>query len=67
MSPVALDVVWILLAAFLVFFMQAGFAMVESGMTRAKAQGKQIGQSTIPQGVQEENRRLRSETPPGFH
>jgi Amt family ammonium transporter len=36
MSPVALDVVWVLLAAFLVFFMQAGFAMVESGMTRAK-------------------------------
>lgn len=32
----AIDVVWILLAAFLVFFMQAGFAMVESGFSRAK-------------------------------
>ncbi len=30
------DYVWTLVAAFLVFFMQAGFAMVESGFTRAK-------------------------------
>ena len=28
--------VWMLVAAFLVFFMQAGFAMVEAGFTRAK-------------------------------
>jgi Amt family ammonium transporter len=28
--------VWIMVAAFLVFFMQAGFAMVETGFTRAK-------------------------------
>jgi Amt family ammonium transporter len=32
----ALDTVWVLLAAFLVFFMQAGFGMVEAGLTRAK-------------------------------
>ena len=31
-----LDTVWVLIAAFLVFFMQAGFAMVEAGFTRAK-------------------------------
>jgi len=31
-----LDFVWTLIAAFLVFFMQAGFAMVETGFTRAK-------------------------------
>ncbi|NIA29563.1 MAG: ammonium transporter [Actinobacteria bacterium] len=31
-----LNVVWTAVAAFLVFFMQAGFAMVESGFTRAK-------------------------------
>ena len=31
--------VWTLVAAFLVFFMQAGFAMVETGMTRAKNAG----------------------------
>jgi Amt family ammonium transporter len=33
---VALDTVWVLLAAVLVFFMQAGFAMLETGLTRAK-------------------------------
>ena len=32
----AIDTVWMLIAAFLVFFMQAGFAMVEAGFTRAK-------------------------------
>lgn len=31
-----LNVVWTCVAAFLVFFMQAGFAMVETGLTRAK-------------------------------
>jgi Amt family ammonium transporter len=30
------DYVWTLVAAFLVFLMQAGFALVESGLTRAK-------------------------------
>jgi Amt family ammonium transporter len=33
---VALDTLWVLLAAFLVFFMNAGFALVESGLCRAK-------------------------------
>ncbi|MCG8572741.1 MAG: ammonium transporter [Spirochaetes bacterium] len=32
----AVDFIWIILAAVLVFFMQAGFAMVETGFTRAK-------------------------------
>ncbi len=32
----ALDTIWVLVAAVLVFFMQAGFALVESGFTRAK-------------------------------
>jgi len=31
-----LDTVWVLFAAFLVFFMQAGFGMVEAGFIRAK-------------------------------
>ncbi|MFH1719314.1 MAG: ammonium transporter [Planctomycetota bacterium] len=31
-----IDIVWTCVAAFLVFFMQAGFAMVEAGFTRAK-------------------------------
>lgn len=30
------DIMWLVLTGVLVFFMQAGFAMVESGMTRAK-------------------------------
>ena len=32
----AADILWLCVAAFLVFFMQAGFAMVETGLTRAK-------------------------------
>ncbi|MEM4658640.1 MAG: hypothetical protein QXX77_09505, partial [Candidatus Methanosuratincola sp.] len=32
----AIDTTWILIAAFLVFFMNLGFAMLESGMQRAK-------------------------------
>lgn len=31
-----LDTVWVLLATFMVFFMHAGFAMLEAGFTRAK-------------------------------
>jgi len=38
----AINVVWTLVAAFLVFFMQAGFAMVEIGFTRAKSAGNII-------------------------
>ena len=32
----SLNSTWVLLCAFLVFFMQAGFALVEAGLTRAK-------------------------------
>lgn len=38
-NKIAIDTVWTLVAAFLVFFMQAGFAMVETGFTRAKNAG----------------------------
>ena len=38
----ALDTIWVLLRAVLVFFMQAGFAMVETGFTRAKNAGNII-------------------------
>ncbi len=34
-----LNIVWTCLGAFLVFFMQAGFALVETGFTRAKNAG----------------------------
>ncbi len=32
----SIDYVWVLICAFLVFFMQAGFSLVESGMVRVK-------------------------------
>ena len=35
----ATDVIWVLVAAILVFFMQAGFAFCEAGLTRAKNTG----------------------------
>src|SRR5215210_716739 len=36
MLTTAANILWLLLAGFLVFFMQAGFALVETGFTRAK-------------------------------
>ncbi|MBK5239976.1 ammonium transporter [Clostridium sp.] len=38
----SVDTIWVLLATVLVFFMQAGFAMVETGFTRAKNAGNII-------------------------
>lgn len=38
----SVDTIWVLLGALLVFFMQAGFAMVETGFTRAKNAGNII-------------------------
>ena len=39
-SPV--DFLWMIIAGFLVFFMQAGFALVETGLTRSKNAGNII-------------------------
>jgi Amt family ammonium transporter len=39
---IAIDTVWVLFATALVFLMQAGFAMVETGFTRAKNAGNII-------------------------
>ena len=38
----SVDTIWVLLGAALVFFMQAGFAMVETGFTRSKNAGNII-------------------------
>ncbi len=38
----SVDTIWVLLGAALVFFMQAGFVMVEAGFTRAKNSGNII-------------------------
>lgn len=35
-NAIAIDTLWVMVAAFLVFFMQAGFAILEAGFTRAK-------------------------------
>jgi len=42
LHSLAFDMIWLVLAAALVFFMQAGFAMVEIGLTRAKNAGNII-------------------------
>ncbi|PKM49469.1 MAG: ammonium transporter [Firmicutes bacterium HGW-Firmicutes-7] len=39
---IVMDTIWVLFATALVFFMQAGFAMVETGFTRAKNAGNII-------------------------
>lgn len=38
-TTLLLNIMWTMLGAFLVYFMQAGFAMVETGFTRAKNAG----------------------------
>jgi Amt family ammonium transporter len=35
-NKIAINMIWVLITGFLVMFMQAGFAMVEGGLTRAK-------------------------------
>jgi len=42
-NKVAVNMVWLLLTGFLVMFMQAGFALVESGLTRAKNTAHTMG------------------------
>jgi len=36
---IAINTIWVLVTAFLVFFMQPGFAILEAGFTRAKNVG----------------------------
>ena len=43
----AINTLWVLVGAALVFFMQAGFAMVETGFTRAKNAGNIIMKNLI--------------------
>ena len=43
--------IWFLIGAALVFFMQAGFAMVETGFTRAKNAGNIIMKNLILTGL----------------
>jgi Amt family ammonium transporter len=43
----AVDAVWVLVAALLVFFMQAGFALLEAGVTRMKNAGHIAGKNVL--------------------
>ncbi|WP_437668837.1 ammonium transporter [Sorangium sp. So ce131] len=46
-TQTALNLVWILIAAFLVMFMQAGFALLETGLTRAKNVAHTMGMNYL--------------------
>lgn len=46
-SGPALGLIWMLLCAYLVFFMQAGFAMVETGFTRSKNAGHTMAMNIV--------------------
>jgi Amt family ammonium transporter len=43
----ALNIVWTLITGFLVMFMQAGFALVETGLTRAKNVAHTMGMNFL--------------------
>lgn len=46
-SRISLNIVWTLITGFLVMFMQAGFAMVETGFTRAKNVAHTMGMNFL--------------------
>lgn len=48
---VGLDTLWVLVAGFLVFFMNAGFGFVESGFTRAKNAVNILGKNFVVFGI----------------
>ena len=54
----ALDYVWVLVAAFLVFVMQAGFAMLEAGFCRAKNAINLMMKSFLPICPSKENQSM---------
>ena len=46
-TQTALNIVWVMVAGFLVMFMQAGFALVETGLTRAKNAAHTMGMNFL--------------------
>jgi len=47
LGQTALNIVWTLVTGFLVMFMQAGFALVETGLTRAKNVAQTMGMNLL--------------------
>lgn len=47
----AIDAIWVMLAAILVIFMQAGFALLEAGSTRMKNAGHVAGKTVFTFGI----------------
>ena len=47
----AINIAWTLLAGFLVMFMQAGFALVETGLTRGKNAAHTMGMNILVYGI----------------
>src|SRR6202171_2225639 len=50
-AGVAADTVWVIVAALLVLFMQAGFAMLEVGFTRMKNVGTVVAKIIVNLGM----------------
>ncbi len=50
-TQTALNIVWVMVAGFLVMFMQAGFALVETGLTRAKNAAHTMGMNFLVYAV----------------
>ncbi len=50
-NMIATNIVWTLITGFLVMFMQAGFAMVETGFTRAKNVAHTMGMNFLIYGI----------------
>ena len=50
-NTTAINFVWTLMAGFLVFFMQAGFALVETGFTRSKNVAHTMGMNILIYGL----------------
>lgn len=42
-----INLLWVLIASFLIFFMKAGFAMLEAGQVRAKNVANQLTQTLL--------------------
>ena len=50
-NRISINIVWTLIAGFLVMFMQAGFAMAETGFTRAKNAGHTMAMNFMVYGL----------------